>query len=403
MDYRTADVCRCCGSPDLERVLDLGRQPLANEYVRDPVPQTTYPLELFVCSHCFHNQLGVVVEPDRMFQHYLYVSGTSRTLRDYFARFAADVLSWTEPRPRRVLDLACNDGTLLAAFRDQGCAVQGVDPAANLVQLAAERGLDVVAGYWPHVRDRVSDPFDLVTAANVLAHVADPAAFLTGMLDVLAPGGLAVVEFPYARDLVLHDEWDTIYHEHLSYFLVGPFLRLAKRVGAAAVRVHRTPIHGGSIRVGLKRGSAGHCPEALALAAEERAAGLHGLASYGEFARRVETTCAALAGHVGQVASAGRRVVGYGASAKGSTLLNRCPLPLAWIADDNPMKHGYRTPGQHIPIRPAADLAGEPPGLAVVLLAWNFADEILANVRRLRPGAGDEAVFYVPGFRAVSI
>jgi SAM-dependent methyltransferase len=403
MDYLTADTCRCCGSSDLERILDLGRQPLANEYVREAIPQSSYPLELFVCRHCFHNQLGVVVNPDRMFRHYLYVSGTSRTLRDHFAAFARAVLSWVEPRPRRVLDLACNDGTLLAAFRAGGCEVQGVDPAANLVRLATDAGLDVIEGYWPDARACVRGPFDLVTAANVLAHVADPAAFLATMLDVLTPQGIAVVEFPYAREMVLHGEWDTIYHEHLSYFLVGPFLQLAERVGACVTHVQRTPIHGGSLRVGVRRTAGGHCLEALTLAAAERDAGLHTLPTYAEFGGRVDVTCRALASHINGLVAAGRRVVGYGASAKGNTLLNRCPLPLAWIADDNPLKHGYLTPGQHIPIRPTADLADEPPGLGIVLLAWNFADEILANIRRLRPGMQDEAIYYVPEFRSVLV
>lgn len=402
MDYAITGECRCCGSTDLELVLDLGRQPLANDYVREPVEQPAYPLELFVCRRCFHNQLGVAVHPDRMFRHYLYVSGTSRTLRDHFAGLAHDVLTWVKPRPKRVLDLACNDGTLLAAFRADGCIVQGVDPAANLVTRASAAGLDVIEGYWPEACRRVSGPFDLVTAANVLAHVADPAGFLTAMLDVLSPHGIAVVEFPYAGEMVLRHEWDTIYHEHLSYFLAGPFLRLAERVGAAVVRVQQTPIHGGSIRLALRRGGS-HCAEARTLVESERAAGLYDPVTYATFARRVDQTCRELTGHVWKLVAAGRRVVGYGASAKGNTLLNRCPLPLTWIADDNPLKHGYLTPGRHIPIRPTADLAAEPPGLGIVLLAWNFADEILANIRRLRPGMGDEALHYVPRFQAVAI
>mgnify|MGYP000957833765 CR=1 FL=1 len=398
MGCRAVDTCRCCGAADLERVLDLGRQPAANEYVREPVAPTRYPLELFVCRRCWHNQLGVVVDPDAMFRHYLYVSGTSRTLRDHFAAFARDAVGRGEALPARVLDLACNDGTLLAAFKARGCEVVGVDPAANLVRLARDRGLDVVEGYWPAARGAVGGPFDLVTAANVLAHVADPAGFLAAMLDVLAPGGTAVVEFPYAGEMVLGGEWDTIYHEHLSYFLAGPLLRLAERVGGSVAWILRTPIHGGSLRAGLRRTGEVHCPEVLALASEEETLGLYAAETYARFARGVDATCRELAGYTEALVRAGRRVVGYGASAKGNTLLNRCPLPLAWVADDNPLKHGYLTPGLHLPIRPAADLAGEPGRLGIVLLAWNFADEILATVRRVRPGAGDEAIRYVPGF-----
>lgn len=403
MDYRIVSTCRCCGSDDLERVLDLGTQPLANDYVRASVSQPAYPLELFVCRRCFHNQLGVVVEPDRMFRHYLYVSGTSRTFRDHLAGLARDALAWVNPRPRRVLDLASNDGTLLAAFRAEGCEVQGVDPAGNLVRLAVEAGLDVVEGYWPDVRNRVRGPFELVTAANVLAHVADPAAFLAGMLDVLTPHGAAVVEFPHARGLILHNEWDTIYHEHLSYFLMGPFLRLAERIGASVTRVRPVTSHGGSLRVALRRTSEGHCAEALALATSERDEGLFDSTTYSALAAQVEATCRELTTYAAGVVRTGRRIVGYGASAKGNTLLNKCPLPLAWIVDDNPLKQGCLTPGRHLPIRPATDLVTEPDGLAIVLSAWNLADEILANVRRLRSERGDEAVWYVPEFRVTRV
>src|SRR5215471_17491245 len=142
MDYRPVVACRCCGTSDLEPVLDLGRQPLANSYLKEPAELPVYPLELVICRSCFHNQLSVVVQPDLMFRHYLYVSGTSRTLREHFAGLAQEALAKLAPRPQRVLDLACNDGTLLDAFRRQGCSVQGVDPAGNLVELASAKGLD---------------------------------------------------------------------------------------------------------------------------------------------------------------------------------------------------------------------------------------------------------------------
>ncbi len=196
MQYKTAPNCRICGSSDLEKVLDLGQQPLANSYVKEPSALPTYPLELMVCRRCLHNQLSVVVDPDLMFREYLYVSGTSRTLREHFKSFAHKTLQWLNPRPCRVLDLACNDGTLLEAFRDIGCSVCGVDPARNLVTLARGKQLDVVEGYWPDARHNVSGRFDLITAANVLAHVADPRAFLRAALDYLNPGGAVVVEFP---------------------------------------------------------------------------------------------------------------------------------------------------------------------------------------------------------------
>jgi SAM-dependent methyltransferase len=398
MDCRPASTCRCCCGTDLTLVLDLGSQPLANSYLRKPAALPTYPLELMVCRDCFHCQLSVVVNPELMFQHYLYVSGTSRTLRQHFATFAQEAVDWLQPRPRDVLDLACNDGTLLEAFQSQGCEVCGVDPAGNLVELARGKGLDVVQGFWPQAGSQVPGPFDLVTAANVLAHVADPHAFLQAALGCLSPHGAVLVEFPYCREMVLNNEWDTIYHEHLSYFLVAPFLRLAQGLGAAVTKVWATPVHGGSLRLALQRGKKlTHCPEVLALRQAELRDGLQELETYRAFAQRANSTCVALQDLVGELADAGRRVVGYGASAKGNTLLNRCPLPLAYIVDDNPLKCGHLTPGCQIPIRSTEALKHEEPELHVLLLAWNFAGEILQNLRAWRPGKGDLAIRYVPG------
>jgi SAM-dependent methyltransferase len=363
----------------------------------DPLPEP-------VSFYDFHKQtieryahLSVVVDPDLMFRHYLYVSGTTRTLREHFAHLARDAFQWVSPRPQRVLDIACNDGTLLEVFRQEGCTVRGVDPAGNLVAQAAAKGLDVVEGYWPQAQSEAGGPFDVITATNVLAHVADPRAFLAAALDALSSHGAVIVEVPFGRDLILHREWDTIYHEHLSYFLVGPVLRLAEAVGAAVTHARRVPIHGGSLRLALQHcGASAHCPEILALAESERHDGLWDMATYEAFARHVETICGELQDLVGSLTARGQRVIGYGASAKGNTLLNRCRLPLTYIVDDNPLKHGYLTPGQHIPIRPPEIVLEEEPGLHVLLLAWNFAREILRNWRAARPNRGDYAIHYVP-------
>jgi SAM-dependent methyltransferase len=381
----------------LHLVLDLGRQPLANSYTREPVALPTYPLELMVCGACFHSQLSGVVNPDLLFRHYLYVSGTSRTLRAHFADLARQALQWVRPRQRRVLDLACNDGTLLEAFRREGCAAWGVDPARNLVSLAKAKGLNVAEGYWPDVRGEVEaeGPFDIITATNVLAHVADPRSFLAAALDCLTDEGAVVLEFPYCGEMVRRREWDTIYHEHLSYFLAGPFLCLAEGLDAAVTQARLLPVHGGSLRLALRRGSR-HCAEILALAETERAYGLRDLSTYQEFARRVETICHDLREHLQSLVAAGRRVIGYGASAKGNTLLNHCPVPLAYIVDDNPLKHGYLTPGQQIPIRHPDEVLAEGPELHVLLLAWNFTREIVQNLRAWRPGRGDRVIRYVP-------
>lgn len=396
MSHEYIARCRCCGSTELELVLNLGSQPLANSYTKEPVALPEYPLELVVCRSCFHNQLSVVVEPDLMFRHYLYVSGTSRTLRAHFDGLVEDALNWIAPRPSRILDVACNDGTLLAAFQRARCTVQGVDPARNLVRLASEKGLEVHEGYWPQVRPEVHGKFDLVTATNVLAHVANPRGFLAAAFDCLTDQGAVIVEFPYCRDMILQCEWDTIYHEHLSYFLVSPLLGMLDQLGAAVTHVRQVPIHGGSLRLALQRGRRSHCPDVRALVERESHDGLHALPTYCRFAQQAEGNCLDLCDLVGDLVASDHRVIGYGASAKGNTLLNRCPLPLAYIVDDNPLKHGYFTPGQGIPIKGPDAVRDEHAELWVLLLAWNFAKEIFHNLRTWRPGRADRAIHYVP-------
>jgi novobiocin biosynthesis protein NovU/D-mycarose 3-C-methyltransferase len=205
-----------------------------------------------------------------------------------------------------------------------------------------------------------------------------------------------VIEVPYCREMILCCEWDTIYHEHLSYFLVAPLLRLLGELGATVTHARFLAVHGGSLRLALQRKPGPHCAEVLALAEAERRDGLHALDTYKQFASRVEATCQELRRLIEPLAAGGQRIIGYGASAKSSTLLNHCPLPLAYIIDDNPLKHGYLTPGRHILICPPERVLDEGPGLHVLLLAWNFAREILRNWRSWRPGRGDRVIHYVP-------
>jgi SAM-dependent methyltransferase len=338
----------------------------------------------------------VIVNPDLMFRNYLYVSGTSRTLRAHFTDLAEEAVQMVHPRPRRALDLACNDGTLLEAFRKTGCSVCGVDPAQNLTSISKDKGIEVIEGYWPEARGQVKGSFDVITATNILAHVDNPRAFLEAALDSLSPKGVLILEFPYCREMILRREWDTIYHEHLSYYLVNPFLSLLKGLNGTVIRAKVVSIHGGSLRLAIQKGTQAHSSEIMALAEAERKDGLQTLAIYEAFAQQVDAICEDLKEQVHSLVSRGHKVIGYGASAKGNTLLNRCPLPLAYIVDDSPLKHGYLTPGQQIPIRSPRVILDEEPGLGVLLLAWNFTNEIVQNLRKWRPGRRDQVIHYVP-------
>lgn len=374
--------CLACGGSALAPYLDLGAQPLANSFHDGTRDLPRFPLEVQVCRHCWHSQLTVAVDPHLMFDDYLYVSGTSETLRRYFAEFAARF-----PRGTKVLDLACNDGSLLDAFEARGAATWGVDPSYNQVMKAGHKGHAVWCLYW----DRrgfecvtgAAGRFDLITAFNVLGHTADPVAFLELARDALASGGSIWVQTSQAN-MVLDGTFDAIYHEHVSYFTPRSIAALARRAGLNVARIELVPVHGGSMLVELTR-DAGVTVEAVGPLYHED--------TYRKFATGVRAT-------VGQVSCIGlaRPVVGYGAAAKGMTFLNATGLRLDRIVDDNPAKQGLLTPGGNVPVGPVADLPrGE--GM-IVVLAWNFWDEIVGRIRRDH-GSGHNLMRFLPDLRIV--
>jgi novobiocin biosynthesis protein NovU/D-mycarose 3-C-methyltransferase len=404
-DATPRTCCRICDGTDLAPYLDLGGQPLANAYpVRPGVTGPRYPLAVVRCRSCAHSQLSVVVDPDAMFTEYLWVSGTTETQRRHFAELAGEAaarVAAARARPASVLDIGCNDGTLLDAFRRLGFATYGVDPAVNLRAVSAAKGHRVRVERWtPAAADALRaarGPVDLVTGCNVLAHCDDVAGFLEGCRRVLAGRGHVVLEFPYARVTLEQQQFDQVYHEHLSYFLVSPFRHLCDRQGWSIVAVTETPIHGGSIRFTLRPSDAGrHVDGVGVLEGEERAAGFLDDAWYDGFSARLQARHRRLSSLIEACATEERKLVAYGASAKGNTMLNwwRDVAP-AYVVDDNPLKCGRYTPGRSIPIVPGETLRAEPGPLAILLTAWNFADEIRTRLRTLGR-RGDRLLAYLP-------
>jgi hypothetical protein len=386
-------TCRVCGGGDLEEILSLGPSPLANAFLRSPAEfaaERRYPLDLFFCSGCSLLQLLHVVDPEILFRHYLYVTGTSTTIAEHNRSYAATVVDLLGLRAGDlVAEVASNDGSLLRCFQQHGVRTVGIEPARNLAAMAAAAGVDTVNEFFT---DGVASavraergPARVVAGNNVLAHVDDPIDFLAGCRTLLADDGLATIEVPYVGDFLDRLEYDTVYHEHLSYFSVRSLLRLAERVGLAVVRIDRVPVHGGSLRVYLSRSAGAHSAEVLAFAADERAAGIADAARYRAFARDVESGRTELVGLLESLVASGRRVAGYGAPAKGNTLLNYCGIDtrlLPYTVDKNPLKVGLYTPGTHIPVRDVSALHDEATRPDYILiLAWNFADEIMGQQR----------------------
>lgn len=402
-------TCRVCDATALEPILSLGPTPLANAFLRSPeefASERWYPLDLYFCAHCGLLQLLDVVDPEVLFRHYLYVTGTSTTQAAHNRAYARTMVERLGLGPDDlVVEVASNDGSLLRAFASHGVRTLGVEPAQNLATEASASGIATVSEFF--TRDLAAalraerGPARAVVANNVLAHVDDPRGFLAGCRELLADDGLIAIEVPYVGELVERVEYDTVYHEHLSYFSIGALLRLAEAVGLAAVRLDRLTVHGGSLRLSLSRSAPAHAAEVLALEEGERHAGLADAARFRRFAREVAESRGALVDLLEGLAVEGRSVAAYGAPAKGNTLLTFCGIDtrlVRYTVDRNPRKVGLYTPGSHLPVRDVAALvAGEDRPDFVLILAWNLAEEIMEQQRAYRDLGGR---FIIPVPRA---
>lgn len=389
--HRQRVACRACGGLELVPVLDLGLQPLANALLGDPADfavEQRFPLVLAGCSACGLPQLIDVIDPEVLFAHYLYVTGTSETMAAHNRRYAATVREVLGLAPGDlVVEVASNDGSLLACLQAEGARVLGIEPAANIAALARDRGIPTVVEFFgqgsgPGLRQE-HGAARAVIGNNVLAHVDDPVGFLADARALVAEDGLVIVEVPYLEEMLARLEYDTIYHEHLCYFSVAALTRIAERAGLSVVRVDRVPVHGGSIRVYAAPASqvAHHSPPVLAMVAAETAAGLTDLSAVRQFAQAVVDSRDALRGLLGRLRAEGARVAAYGAPAKGNTLLNYCGIGtdlVAYTVDRSPLKQGLYTPGQHLLVHSTDHLLQDQPDY-LLLLAWNFAEEIMAQ------------------------
>jgi SAM-dependent methyltransferase len=353
-------------------------------------------LEVFFCSDCTLVQLCHVVSPEVLFSHYLYRTGTNTTIFEHnqaLAEKVTQVLRLTSQD--LVSEVASNDGSLLSCFRQRGIRVLGVDPARNIAELARLAGVET----WPEFFDqRVAErirqekgPARVLIANNVLAHVDDPVGFLSACRSAVASNGFVVVEVPYLAEMLERLEYDTIYHEHLCYFSLTALVHLFERAGLRLHRVERIPIHGGSLRLWASASQPdGKDDSVQMLLTQERACGLNRLDPYCEFACRVERNRRHLTGLLADLKQQGRTVAAYGAPAKGTTLLSYCGLTteqIPYTVDRSELKVGKLTPGSHVPILPVETILQRQPDF-VLILAWNFAEEIMDFLQPYRARGG---------------
>ncbi|MCC6316245.1 MAG: class I SAM-dependent methyltransferase [Gemmatimonadaceae bacterium] len=407
LTHRT--TCRACGGATLHRFLELGNQPLANSFLRsadEAARERRFPLDVYFCTSCSLVQLADVIDPEVLFGDYIYVTGTSTTIAAHNRRYARAVVDeLLLGHDDLVVEIASNDGSLLSCFRDLGVRILGVEPARNIASGANARGIPTDNRFFtreagPALR-ATHGKARAVIGNNVLAHVDDTQGFLRGAADLIDTDGAVIVEVPYATEMLTGVEYDTVYHEHLCYFSVTALARLAELAGLGIVRVDDVPVHGGSVRVWFRPG----VPHAAAVErrlVEEQENGLATLAAWEAFAQASAEQRRDLLALLRRLRSEGKRVVGYGAPAKGNTLLNYCgitPELLAYTVDRNPWKVGKLTPGVHLPVRPVETLIEEQPDY-VLILAWNFAEEVMEQQAAYR-AAGGQFIIPIPSPRII--
>ncbi|MDD2777326.1 MAG: class I SAM-dependent methyltransferase [Methanocellales archaeon] len=390
-------TCRVCGSKKLHKFLSLGPTPLANNFLRKDQldsPEAFYPLDAYFCSNCYLVQLLDIVYPTVMFKEYAYLTGASKPMRTHFAELTEDVIqNFKLSKNSFVVDIGSNDGTLLQNFSKYGLSTIGIEPASNIAQLAEDKGIQTVNDFFDEecaVRVcKEYGPANVILATNVFAHVDDLENILRGVNHLLSNNGVFIIEVPYLLNLLNNMEFDTIYHEHLSYFAIYPLIYLFRKLGMVVVDVRQVPVHGGSIRVFVQR-TGEQSKNVAELLSMEQEAKLDSFQTYLKFGNEVFLLKEKLMRLLKMLKGEGAKITGYGATAKGSTLLNYCKIGtdiLDYITDTTPFKQGLYTPGRHIPIFPEKKFHEDPPDYAL-LLAWNYADEILQKESEYRQKAG---------------
>jgi len=404
MSYKENKICVVCKNQDLIQYIDLGVQPLANSYHKNDIILSKYPLQVNVCNSCWHSQLSVSVDPSEMFDDYFYVSDTSKTLDSYFD-WTTNYILEKNTNCSNVLEIACNSGLLLEKFKNKGLNCVGVDPAKNLRQLSVDRNLDVYVDYWnSDLSEKVKQEnglFDLVLAFHVLPHVPDPIEFINSCKNVLNENGSIYLQTSQC-DMFLNNEFDVIYHEHTSYFTAKSIQRLARETGLFVSDIIKTDIHGKSFLFCLQK-QVSYEIKLKELIAEEEKYNIHNLVKYNEFALQANNTKTLLTSKLNEFRNKGYTIVGYGAAAKGNTLLNYIQFKLDFIIDDNPLKHGYKTPGMDIDIYSIDKLTESFDKICFVPLAWNFFTEIKQKIKSKRCSNKDVFIRYFPNYTEESV
>lgn len=387
MNYKQHTNCRVCNSTKLVTYIDLGKLPLSNnlcDHVTDN-PEV-YPLQVMLCEECGLSQLSIVVDPEILFGHYVYRSSINAGYVSHCRQMAKDLKErYNLTSDSFMIDIAGNDGALLNEFKSEiGLSVLNIDPAKNLLGICVAKEIPTLNYFWSkETALRIVNGFEqkvnLITATNVFAHVDNVRDFMIGVKLVLADDGVLVLEFPYLIDFVENNEFDTIYFEHLSYFMISPLQQLCKEQGLTVMDVEKQNIHGGTVRVHIGYGEEQSSVNEFI----QKETPFKSIDPYLIFAKISKETISEFRMKINELRMQGFKVAGFAASAKGSTLLNCAGITIGsinYIVDQTPEKIGKFSPGTHIPIVPIDVLETHPPDY-LVILSWNFAEEIMKKCR----------------------
>lgn len=395
-NYYQLDKCLACGGSELSTTIDLGDQPLANNFKKNAGDNECYPLAVNQCLNCFHLQLTHVVNPAVIYKDYAYVSGTSQTYLDYMWWFAKWCREYSGKWHGKVLDIGCNDGSQLDYFNKLGYITYGVDPAENLYATSSAKGHRIVCGFWDDqsIRSLDNRQFDIVVAQNSFAHNPDPQNYLKLLAPLMNPNGLFFIQTSQA-DMVCNGEFDTIYHEHVNFYNINSMNELCRRSGWNLIDVIKTPIHGTSyvFVLSVDKIKKEHIKNLIAMESK-----LLDNQTYRIWANRARKIASEFGSRITMFKEQGYAIIGYGAAAKGMTLLNYAQTSLDYIIDDNPLKQNTYSPGRDIPVVgiDVLEKYKTDDKILFVPLAWNFFTEIKSRILSNRNNKNDKFLKYFP-------
>lgn len=404
-NYKLEQKCRICSGKNLELVLDLGEQPPANSFIDQSElnsPEPKFPLRLFWCHDCFLVQLLDIVDKEYLFKNYLYMTSASRPIVEHFTKYAQEIYEeflqgLDNPL---VIEIGSNDGSLLSEFKKLGVSIMGIEPASNLAKFANESNITTINDFFSSkIAYEIvkSNNVSVLVANNVVAHVENLHDLMTGIKILIGNSGVFIFEVPYLVELIKKLEFDTIYHEHLSYFSLLPLIYWTNQFGLEIFDIKKQNVHGGSLRIFVSQKNNFKVSNSVKkFIDEEYELGLNRIEIYQKFSTKVEDLKESLKKLLNTLKKENNTIFGYGASAKGNVLLNYCNIgtdTLEFIIDTTPLKQGKLTPGTHIPVISPEKIMEKGEKDIALLLAWNYENEILEKEQSFRKQGGK---FLVP-------